>query len=272
MDNFTAIRNGLREHIKQGKMPPFELGVYTFLHMNCDYGTGVYQGCAMTIACNFGDPKLKEHVQKSLRRLREKGYINFRKGDGKRHSYPILIDKYDVAVGEQSGKRLNAWKYGDLVRPDYDYQNGRGTVVARKDHGRETVVAPIQDLKTLQDVKDSKTKPSSGAVTPSLPDWLPSESWQGFTEMRQRMNAKAWTSRAMTLTLNKLGELRAQGNDPAAVLDQSVMKGWKSVFPLKEEHQHNGTNGNSKCQRIQNNVASAVRDAARLSEQRRGTP
>ena len=131
--------------------------------------------------------------------------------------YGINPAKRYVSMGYQG---RSPW----LVRPDYDYQNGRGTVVARKDHGCETVVAPIQDLKTLQDVKDSKTKPSSGAVTPSLPDWLPSESWQGFTEMRQRMNAKAWTSRAMTLTLNKLGELRAQGNDPAAVLDQSVMK------------------------------------------------
>ena len=162
MYNFTAIRNGLREHVKQGKLPPFELGIYIFLHMSCDYSSGIYQGCAMTIACNFGDPKLKAHVQKSLSRLRAKEYINFRKGDGKRHGYPILIDKYEVTVGEQSGKRLNAWKHGELVIPEYEPQNGHGTVVRRKGDGDETVVRPIQDLKTKTTHKKDKSVSENG--------------------------------------------------------------------------------------------------------------
>ena len=37
----------------------------------------------------------------------------------------------------------------------------------------------------------------------------------------------------MSLTVKRLDELRQQGNDPGAVLDQSVERGWKGVFPLK---------------------------------------
>jgi hypothetical protein len=41
------------------------------------------------------------------------------------------------------------------------------------------------------------------------------------------------TPRAITLTIRNLEKLRSQGHSPAAVLDQSVMNGWKGVFPLR---------------------------------------
>src|SRR5881394_3813023 len=87
MDNFTTIRNGIREHIKAGKLNPFDLGVYVFLHLWADWATGVCHGCALSIAFMFGDSRLKNHIQQSLRRLRERGYINYRKGDGARGAY-----------------------------------------------------------------------------------------------------------------------------------------------------------------------------------------
>jgi len=78
-------------------------------------------------------------------------------------------------------------------------------------------------------------------ATPVLPDWIPPENWQGFVEMRQRMKAPL-TSRAVTIVVKKLDRLRAQGNDLAQVLDQSVMNGWKGIFPVKPEEHWNGNN------------------------------
>src|SRR4029077_14548775 len=103
MDNFTAIRNGLLDHALAGKLSPVDFGLYVFLIMRANYSTGIYEGCALTIACQFGDPSQKEHLQKSLRRLRDKKYLNYRNGDGRRGAYPILINKFDVTVGELSG-------------------------------------------------------------------------------------------------------------------------------------------------------------------------
>jgi hypothetical protein len=148
MDKFTAIRNGLLDHALAGKLSPFDFGMYVFLIMRADYSTGIYHGCAMTIACQFGNPSLKEHVQKALRRLREKKYINYRNGDGSRGAYLILINKFFVRVGEVSGTRLNAWKHNGLVHPEYERQNGGDTVETLSRHGGDTVVAPNKDIKT----------------------------------------------------------------------------------------------------------------------------
>ncbi len=155
MDNFTALRNGIRDHIRCGQFPPFDLGIYTFLHLNAEWTTGIYTGCALTIAYQFGDPRQRPKIQKALRRLRDRKYINYRNGDGKRKGYPILINKYFVTVGEQSGRRLNAWKHGELCQPEYEPWNGRGTEKEQWGNSEGTVVEPILDLKT-KDIQDSK--------------------------------------------------------------------------------------------------------------------
>jgi hypothetical protein len=158
MNNFTSIRNGLREHIAAGKLGPYDLGIYCFLHLSADWATGIYHGCALTIAFQFGDPRQKTCIQQSIRRLRDRGYINFRRGDGARGAYPILINKYEPTVGKLSGTRLNAWQHGELVQPEYEPQNGEATVLQRWSDRDTTVKQPIQDLKTLQDVQDVEDK------------------------------------------------------------------------------------------------------------------
>ena len=63
------------------------------------------------------------------------------------------------------------------------------------------------------------------------------ESWEGFVEMR-KARRNALTERAAKLIANKLERL-APGNDAmkAAILDQSVERGWQGVFPLKNDTQ-----------------------------------
>lgn len=66
----------------------------------------------------------------------------------------------------------------------------------------------------------------------SLPEWLPRDAWDGWIEMRRRAK-KPPTDRAVALTLRELDAMRAQGQDVAAVLDQSTQRGWIGVFPVK---------------------------------------
>jgi len=163
MDNFTAIRNGILDHIRDGKICPFDFGVYVFIHLRADWSSGICHACASTIAYQFGDPKLKKHIQRSLHRLRERKYINYLEGNGKRGSCPILIHKYGVAVGGLSGTRLNAWTHGDLVRPEYEPAGGSRAVEGQWGGSRGALEGPILDLKTLQDLQDK----SEGAGAPS---------------------------------------------------------------------------------------------------------
>jgi hypothetical protein len=77
--------------------------------------------------------------------------------------------------------------------------------------------------------KPSRKKQSCKAV---IPEWVPMSEWEGFSEMRVKMK-KPMTELAKTMLIGDLDKLRAQGHDPAAVLLQSVVKCWDSVYPLK---------------------------------------
>lgn len=67
-----------------------------------------------------------------------------------------------------------------------------------------------------------------------IPPWVPAEAWNGFVEMR-KATKKPLTPRAVELAIQKLDKLRQDGNDPAAVLDQSTMSNYQGLFPLKDQ-------------------------------------
>lgn len=68
-----------------------------------------------------------------------------------------------------------------------------------------------------------------------IPDWIPAEAWAGYVEMRVAIKKPLKTERAIKLAINTLDRLRADGNDPAAVLDQSVMHSWIGLFAVRVE-------------------------------------
>lgn len=65
-----------------------------------------------------------------------------------------------------------------------------------------------------------------------IPDWMPIPQWEAYLEMRQRIRKPA-TAYAQRMAIAKLSELRDQGQNPAAVLGQSIMNSWQGIFPLK---------------------------------------
>jgi hypothetical protein len=65
-----------------------------------------------------------------------------------------------------------------------------------------------------------------------LPDWVPREQWDGYTEARKQMR-KPLTDRAKKLLLAELTKLRDEGHDPATLLDTATAKNWLSVYPPK---------------------------------------
>ena len=66
----------------------------------------------------------------------------------------------------------------------------------------------------------------------NLPDWLVKEAWEDFVRMRKAIK-KPLTERAMIRSLKKLDALRKEGQDPNAVLDQSVDCCWMDLYPVK---------------------------------------
>jgi hypothetical protein len=153
-NGFAKIRNGIRHHIKQGKLHPTDLGVYLYLHLECDWTAGIYHGTALGIAHGFDDAKLKNMIQKSLHRLREAGYINYREGKGQRRGYDILIDKFEPSFGARCGLRLNAWKHGEKIVPDYESSAVEAVVEPQLSGSKAVVEPPIPDLPDLPNAPD----------------------------------------------------------------------------------------------------------------------
>ena len=93
-----------------------------------------------------------------------------------------------------------------------------------------------------QHQKKERTKHGNGEDKQSdvftLPDWISTHppllaAWNAYLEMRKKIRKPA-TARAMIMACNKLENLRDQGQLPVAVLNQSVLKCWTDVYPLKD--------------------------------------
>lgn len=75
----------------------------------------------------------------------------------------------------------------------------------------------------------------SGANAPQivLPEWLESKLWERFKEHRKRKDKRALPLEAERLGIEKLTLLRAAGNDPKAVIEQSIFSNWQGLFPVE---------------------------------------
>jgi len=103
-----------------------------------------------------------------------------------------------------------------------------------------------------------------------LPVGVSESLWLDFEEMRRKLK-KPMTPKARELIFRRLLLLQQEGNDPVAVLEQSIEKGWQGVFPLKSSSAPKGMN-NAQSDRIspafqrQHNSDESIRKAAALLE------
>lgn len=72
----------------------------------------------------------------------------------------------------------------------------------------------------------------AGIGAAPLPDWMPPADWQAFIDHRKRVRSPM-TDLAQTKAIAELDRLRTDGHDPVRVINQSIINGWKGLFPLK---------------------------------------
>lgn len=91
--------------------------------------------------------------------------------------------------------------------------------------------API----TINNQQGTVKEPSKRRAKIALPDWLPLESWDMWCRFRRSKSGSGWNDDAKRLFLSKLTKLYEEGNDPTAVIEQSIERGWTTVYPLKTQ-------------------------------------
>lgn len=158
-------------------------------------------------------------IDTALSELAEKGLIVRYNVEGKKYIQIKNFEKHQHCHIREPESTIPApCKTG--ARPVRKRQEGKGTIKEGK--GRE----------------QGEEKPSPGFV---LPDWIPSEVWRAFLEIRKEKRAKA-TDYAHTLIILELEKIKKEhGHDPTEVLNKSIKAGWSDVYPLKGDRK-NGTN------------------------------
>lgn len=141
-------------------------------------------------------------------------------------------------------KREDGWHN---KRADSEIKKGRARVKAAITNGKrggrpitqrvsKNNPVGLQSDNPDQSSPKAKTKSQNQRTTSpafAVPEWLSQDDWKAFEDSRKKLR-KPMTDRARSLVLAELEKLRARGQDPAAVLSQSVRKGWLDVFPLKD--------------------------------------
>jgi hypothetical protein len=94
----------------------------------------------------------------------------------------------------------------------------------------DTITGTVTVTKTEEQNKGAKPV----AVRFAPPLWVNLATWQDFEAHRGKLR-KPMTDRARRDIIAKLETLRARGQDPEAMLAQSIRKGWQDVFEVKED-------------------------------------
>jgi hypothetical protein len=78
-------------------------------------------------------------------------------------------------------------------------------------------------------VKKPKTKTKASDFV--LPGWVDPNVWSSFIEHRKILKSPM-SIQAQRLAVTTLEKLKAQGNAPVDVINQSIERGWKGLFPV----------------------------------------
>lgn len=143
-----------------------------------------------------------DRVIRELKLWREQGMVTLETGHGYLH---VTISNYE------------------------QYQNPRDTDATPARHPHDT-----DATRTSTNQKKEKKEKNKEPPAP-LPDWVPSDAWAAYLEVRQKLRAPN-TANAIGLLLVKLAALRDAGHDPKRVIEQSIERGWRSFFQPKGDH------------------------------------
>lgn len=99
----------------------------------------------------------------------------------------------------------------------------------------KTPAAPVVPPAPPEPPAPKATKAKAGPAAPVvvLPDWLPESAWSMWVRHRAKDKRTALDDDSAGLQIKKLAKLRAEGNDPVAVIEASIERGWTGLFELK---------------------------------------
>lgn len=161
-------------------------------------------------------------VRRCLNNLEKGGWLTAFKGIGRgKHSQYVLLKK--VSEEKVSQRKVSERKvsFGPIKGVT---QTLKGVSLTEPPHPLKGVT-----VKNHQEPSGEFTL-SAPDSKPTLPEWLNTDSWKGFVEMRSKMPRVPFTDRAREGILGDLAKLKSWGIDPNERLEKAIKSGWRGVL------------------------------------------
>ncbi|MCX8566795.1 MAG: hypothetical protein ON057_001579 [Glomeribacter sp. 1016415] len=204
------------------------------------YGHLAINGKAMNVAQLARLIGETEKVVKGLLNELESAGVFYRTEEGGIYSRRMVSDEKIRVIRANAGRlggNPNLLKQKDNQNPTKAETNSQAT---------DNQTTKQSDKQSLTPSSSSSSSPSSskpkGDKSPStpgerdapavaLPNWLALADWEAFVKHRKRLKAPM-SDEAQVRVIAQLSRLRDDGHDPSAVIDQSIVSGWKGLFGL----------------------------------------
>lgn len=183
----------------------------------------------------------ERNARRYLKELEDNQIIqSVRKGLGQSNTYRFLVHKWmETNRTDMSSKRgqkrpINEDKFDLSDRTSLTSLTGQICPAAtlEENHIRESGKrikrkAEEPSFKNEGSLCQSKPEPA-----PDIPQWVSRETWDEYLKIRASLKTPN-TARALSMILKRLSEFKSHGHDPNAILEDSIMNGWKGVFEPK---------------------------------------
>ena len=136
-------------------------------------------------------------------------------------------------------------------------QQAINRVINRESTGKSTTTKETKK-KEKKDKKDKKDI----YINFLLPEWLPEIDWNNFITQRNEKEKTKVSIAAYGQLLKKLELLKSQGENPSAVLQQSINNNYLGLFPEKKDFRNDGFNNNKRQPTAHDNFAAGAFDFA----------
>ena len=188
------------------------------------------RACWPSLRCIAGRTGLSERcIRGVLRELERLGLITCQCGGGR------MANRFTLQVGPRQqlpeGQEIPG---GQMVpegqqlppTPEPAAPQGGSTCPSEGQH-----VPPNRNRTEIEpSLNRKRARTRARAVAP--PSWIDRETWQAYLEHRRCIRAPM-SQIAQQRAITALERLRDDGQDPEAVLNQSIVNGWKGLFPVK---------------------------------------
>lgn len=179
-----------------------------------------------------GDPKLINKSLFPLKDYKEKQVILWMDEVGKSKMVEFYMGDDLKPYG-----RFTKWEKHQTIRnkrPKYPECNGACFIsIPELLKSIEINYNQMQSDASLESINQSESESESeskGKLV--LPDYIPQDLWNDFKKHRTRLKSPM-TEKAESLAFKKLQKFKDQGDNPVEIIEQSIFRGWKGLFPLK---------------------------------------